>query len=48
MDKKSEFIGFRCTIEVSEALKRISADLDRSQSWIINKAIIEYIERREN
>jgi predicted DNA-binding protein len=36
---------FRCEDEAWNALERIGKDLDRTQAWLVRKAVEEYIER---
>lgn len=43
--KKTEFIGVRCTKETLENLQQIAENDDRSLSYIVDKALKEYIER---
>jgi predicted transcriptional regulator len=37
--------NFRCDEETWDALGRIGKELERTQSWLTRKAIVEYIER---
>lgn len=43
--KKTEFIGLRCTKNTYEKLELLSEKWDRSISWIVDKAITEFLER---
>lgn len=43
--KKDKLITFTCTEEQREKLKELSRKKDRTVSWIVNKAVEEYIQR---
>ncbi len=47
MSKKSEMIGFKTTPEIKKALAEIAEKEDRTISYIINRILQEYMERRE-
>lgn len=45
MAKKSEMIGFKTTPEIRKALEQIAESEDRSISYIINRILLEYLEK---
>ncbi len=46
MTKKSEMIGFKTTPEIRSKLEEIAEKEDRTISYIINKILQEYLERK--
>lgn len=46
--KKTESIGIRCTEELLKELEKIAEEKERSISYIVNKAIEEYIRSNKN
>jgi hypothetical protein len=46
-ETKSEQIMTRVTPATREALERISKELDRSVSWILNDLAVKFIESRQ-
>ena len=48
MAKKTEMIGFKTTPELKETLQKIAEKEDRTVSYIINKAIQEYLKKLSN
>lgn len=48
MAKKTEMIGFKTTPELKETLQKIAEKEDRTVSYIINKAIKEYLNKLDN
>ena len=44
MKKKSEVIGFKTTPQIRAALEEFAKKEDRSMSYIINRALIEYLQ----
>lgn len=45
MAKKSEMIGFKTTPEIRKALEEIAESEDRSISYIINRILLDYLEK---
>lgn len=45
MAKKSEMIGFKTTPEIRKALEEIAESEDRSISYIINRILLEKLEK---
>lgn len=44
MAKKTEMVGFKTTPEVKKALELLASKEDRTMSYIINRAVIAYLE----
>ena len=44
---KDKLVAFRLETKAHEALEKIGKDLDRSVSWLIRKAVEEYLARQK-
>ena len=46
-DKKTGFIGIKATPKTIKRLKEFSRKQERSMSFVVNKAVISYLEAHE-
>lgn len=45
--KKPEMIGFKTTTEIKAKLEQIAKEEDRSVSYVVNRILTEYFEKKE-
>lgn len=46
-DKKDAYLTFRTTSKIKEELEKEANEIDRPLSWLLNKIVTEYTEKKD-